>query len=271
MRPERMLALLSALAAACVFPTDEPTGVELSWRFYEGNGVDGKDAQRLRTCVGVGIDTLTFALVDEGNPDRRGTFEFGCSVGYQTPDQYQTEASDAFIPLHGGTYDVDVVARGPDREQDVSMRTADVQSKGSTSESLDLGLDPVDWSFDLEGLGACQQLGLVLRYADPANDLAQPPMDDNGNVPNVVYRKGLTTDEGLSLGGDSVVCSGDIAGLHTVSQLDIGAYVLENHGRRDGLRPTHRHRPRRLHGGRPGLAPRPCQPRMRRLEAELES
>lgn len=223
----RPLALLvPVLLTGCVFPIDEPSGVALSWRFYEGNGIDGKDAQQLRTCKGVGIDTLTFAVVDEGNPDRAGTFEFGCGVGYQTPDQYQTEASDAFISLHGGTYDFDVVARGPDREADVSMRTVDVQSRGSTSESLDLGLDPVDWSFDLEGLGGCQQLQLTLRYADPANDLAVPPMDDNGNVPDVVYRKGLVTDKGLSLGGDTTMCSADIAGLNTVPELDIGTYVL---------------------------------------------
>jgi hypothetical protein len=215
------------LLTGCVFPADEPTGIEVSWRFLEVNDVDGADEFRFRTCEGVGVHGVGFAIVDEGDPGRRGTFSFDCTTGFQTPADFQTEASDAFIPLRSSDYIVDVVARGAHGESAVAHREVDVIAKGLTIESLDLALEPVGWQFELTGLDACTEVSFALRYADPEAHLADPPRDDDDEIVPVLYRTNLFTNRNLSVGGQPTACTPELAGVHVVPNVDVGTYNLE--------------------------------------------
>lgn len=224
--PVCLLALM--LAIGCVYPADDPTGLEMSWRFVEANLVDGEEGQRVRTCEGVGVQTLLIQVEDQDDPTRRGSFRFDCEAGYQTQTEFQTEASDVFIPLRPGDYAVSVTAVDTEGGNELlSMREVDVLARGLTVEVFELVREPVTWTLSLSGLNACNGLSLALYYADPAVALADPPENDEGEVEPTLYREGLQTDRALSLAGAGTACSPDLAGEHAVEMVDPGRYRLE--------------------------------------------
>jgi hypothetical protein len=226
-RDEIAVVVLASCLGGCVFPADEPTGAELSWRFYELNIVDGEDAARVRTCAGALADRVEIAIVDRDDARRRGTFDYECGMGFQTVDQFQTEASDAFIELQPGTYDVQVEIVDTLGFREVTAnRELDVLSRTLTVEALELARATAPWPLRLSGTDTCTELGVRLLYADPENHLSDPPLDEDGNVQPTVYRENLFSDRGLHAGGAANPCAG-MAGLHVFPEVDVGGYRLE--------------------------------------------
>lgn len=234
------LTSVTMSGAGCVFPADEPTGIELSWRFVEVNDVDGEEASRIRSCQGARIETVRFEITDADAPTRSGTFEFDCETGYQTAEQFQTQSSDAFVQLDSGSYEVRVTGRVQGGGSEVLLDdTVDVLSRTLTVEVLELAREPVQWSFVLTGVQACEGLSVTLTYADPQDALADPSngegeqeadegdTDGAGASEPVVYRETLRTDRDLPLAGAPVQCGDNLAGTHVVSGIDPGAYRLE--------------------------------------------
>ncbi len=231
---ESRLAIGSALLllVGCVLPTDEPTGLELSWRFLEVNDLDGEEAQRYRTCRGSFIDELVIDIVDSGDDTRRDTFRYDCPFGYQTPTELQTDSSDAFVELRPRDYDVTVDLVGTLAEDAEQLRvrrardlTVEVLSRTITLQEFDFGLEPVELALVFDGADACDQVAFTFRYADPERDLAEPPRREDGTVGEVIYRERLTTDLGTSLVGEPIACA-ELAREHRVLSLDPGAYEL---------------------------------------------
>ncbi len=223
----RAAAAVLVLAGACVFPADEPTGIELSWRFFEVNDVDGEEAKRLRTCEGAGIDSVVFDIAQVRAEERRGTFDYPCEVGFQTPQEFRTEASDAFIELRPADYTVTVDVVGAGFAQRVRDLELDVVPRGLTVEGLDLALATQRWTLVLSNTADCGELAFALKYRDPAESLAEPVFDEDGEPVDMPYRQALVSDRQLSLGGTPVACSPDLAGAHVVDIVDQGAYRLE--------------------------------------------
>lgn len=221
----RVLPLV--LVSACVFPADEPTGVELSWRFVEVNMVDGEDAIRVRTCAGAGYQRVVFDITQVRAEERSGNFDYACEVGYQTPAEFRTEASDAFIELRPADYMVVVDGRGIGGTQRLRELELDVVPRGLTVEGLDLALPAVPWSLLLSGTDACGEVSFALRYREPAESLAEPAVDEEGEPIDVAYREALASIRGLPLAGTPVPCSADLAGAHVVENVDQGVYRLE--------------------------------------------
>lgn len=237
------LLLAVAVTSACVFPADEPTGVELSWRFVEVNEIDGADTNRIRTCDGAEVDEVVFEITDSDDASRSDEFVFDCETGFQTAEQFQTQASDVFIPLRSGGYEVVVTARLDDGQTEVLLEdTFDVLSRALTVESLDLARATVDWPLAIVGAQSCQSLSLSLFYADPEQQLADGAGagtggedgegtggdTDGGDEPmhNVLYRETLRSDRGVSLAGEPVECSAELDGVHLVPGVDPGQYRL---------------------------------------------
>jgi len=226
---DRRLALVLALTASgCVFPTDEPTGVELSWKFLEVNQADGEEAVRLRTCAGVLVDNIAARVVDVDDPrGRQGTFRFDCDDGFQTESDAAVESSDAFVQLHPGDYDVSLRIETPGVPDEVlSVRTVDVLSRAATLELWDLEREPVTWTLVLDGAEMCQQVGVALFYDAPGEALAEPELDEDGEPVAVLYREMLASDRGLSLAGAAQACT-EAAGTHVFADMDRGEYRLE--------------------------------------------
>ncbi len=225
MRRAWSVALLAGVSTGCVYPADDPTGIEASWLFVEVNEADGADSRRARTCEGAGVERVDLHIVDVDTPIRQGSFRYPCEAGFQTPAQFATQASDVFIELHPGDYDLEIRSETGEL---LAMRTLDVLSRGLTVETFDLRRDPVEWTLDLAGLDACETFSLTLSYADPQATLATPPRDDQGEiVESVVYRTMLSTDRELSVGGEATACDPALAGAHRVQTVDRGAYRLE--------------------------------------------
>lgn len=228
--PGRLLvAALLVAPTACVYPATEPTGVELSWRFREHDESDGEDAVRLRTCVGAVTEQVAFEIADVDDPRRHGTFRFDCATGYQTAIELQTAASDAFVPLHPGAYDVTVLAVDDADDavvaEPVATREIDVGDRGVTVEIWELRRAPVSWSLSVQGGAACDELSLALFYATPEADLAdQAPPDDDAPL---LYRERLESDRGLPVGGQATPCGSAIDGEHRFEAVDRGEYLLE--------------------------------------------
>ena len=238
------LLLAAGIASSCVFPADEPTGVELSWRFVEVNEIDGADTNRIRTCDGAEVDEVVFEITDSDDASRSEDFVFDCETGFQTAEQFQTQASDVFIPLRSGGYEVVVTARLDDGQTEVLLEdTFDVLSRALTVQSLDLARATVDWPLTLVGAQSCQNLSLSLFYADPEQQLADGAGagtggddgedtdggdTDGGDEPtqNLLYRETLRTDRGVSLAGEPVECSAELDGVHLVPGVDPGKYRL---------------------------------------------
>lgn len=220
-------ALVAGLivVSGCVFPADDPTGLELSWRFLEVNDVDGEGTARLRSCQGAGADRVVFEIVDADDPSRRGSFDYPCSDGFQTPAEFSTEASDAFVDLKPGRYEVTVNIVGPDETQRVRSFETDILTRSPTTQALDLAFEPTMLTLTLENAESCAEAAVQLHYIDPELDLALPERDEEGTARDIVYRAELRSDRALSLGGEPSACA-DLAGDHTFTGLDQGRYRL---------------------------------------------
>jgi hypothetical protein len=220
-------ALIVFSSAGCVYPADDPTGLEVSWRFFEANEVDGQEGRRVRTCTGMMVDSVDVNVEDQEDLTRRGSFPFACEEGFQTHAEFQTRASDVFIPLRPRDYLVALTARGSTRVESLVEREVDVLSRGLTVELFELVPEPVTWELALAGLDACETVALSLLYADPVATLAHPPRNDEGQLVPTLYRESLETDRQLSLFGTAVECSEDLQGVHIVEGIDRGVYRLE--------------------------------------------
>jgi hypothetical protein len=225
---ERVLISM-LLLVGCVFPTDDPTGLEVSWRFVERESPGGEEEPRVRTCEGAVVGAVAIDLVDVDAPERAGDFDFPCTEGFQTEAEFATEASDAFIQLRPSAYDV--VFRTSDRVPLVVLaeRRIDVLDKGLTVDTFEVSLPPVTWTLDLSGVGAdaCTEISFALYYDGTEAMLADPPRNDEGIVPELLYRSELGSDRGLSLGGEAAECGEALAGVHRFEGMDPGRYRLE--------------------------------------------
>lgn len=223
-------ALLSGVLAtsACVFPTDEPTGIEFSWLFLERNAADGDDARRILTCVGAAADRIAAHVADVDTPQRQGTFRYGCDEGFQTAEDAQLEASGAFVQLHPGDYDVSLAIETPGADDELlAAHTVEVLSRAATLEMWELQRAPVTWTLVLGGADECSDVGVALYYDAPADALADPPLDEDGEpVADVLYREMVASDRGLGLAGSSLACDA-AAGSHVFTDVDRGEYRLD--------------------------------------------
>ncbi len=226
------VAFFASLLTACVLPADEPTGLELSWRLQEVNSLDGEEAQRLRSCPGGFVDELVFWITDAGDVSRSETFRYDCGLGYQTPSEFSTESSDAFVELRPRKYDVivDLVGEIPGGNGELEIRrvrtlSVDVLRRSITLQDFDFGLEPVAYALTLEGAQSCDEAAFSLRYADAEDALAEPPREVDGSVMPLLYREAFVTNEGLSMAGVQTPCA-DLVADHVLEELDPGAYVL---------------------------------------------
>jgi hypothetical protein len=232
LRPCSMLPMI--FAAACVFPAQDPTGVEMSWRFVELNENDleleDDEAEALtpiRTCFGAMIEQVSISITDHENASRMGTFDYACDTGFQTPDEARTEASDAFLELKPGPYSLEVQTTDTlGRTETTVTRAIDVLSRTLTIEGFDLARPLIRWRVRFTGSDDCGEVRLRLRYADTEAQLAEPPQDDDGEVVPTLYRENLASDRGLGLSGAPFACA-DVGGLHVFNDVDIGNYELE--------------------------------------------
>jgi hypothetical protein len=220
--------LLSVLvAAACVYPGQEPTGLELSWRFVEDNLADGEEALRVRTCEGAEVSRVDVKIVDLDDEERAETFEFDCAIGYQTVEQFQTSASDAYIRLDSGDYSLALTAVAPDGATELLAQSeVDVSGRQITVEPQVLRRATFDWTIELVSTDACAELSLAVFHDDPAAALAD--FDEDAEDPTATrYRAGLATDRGIAVSGEPVACSAELAGTHLVADVDPGTYRLD--------------------------------------------
>lgn len=223
----RSLIVAAVLASGCVFPTDEPTGLEFSWLFHELNDVDGEESPRVLTCAGAQAQTVAAFIEDADDVERRGTFRFPCESGFQTSNDAAVEASDAFVQLHSGDYDTTLLIETPGAADEIlAVRTIEVLSRAATLELWELAREPVTWTLVISGTEMCGETSLALYYDSPEDALAEPPLDDEGDpVEDVLYRQMLATDRGLGLAGAATSCA-EVAGDHVVVDMDRGDYRL---------------------------------------------
>ena len=227
LRTPPLLRLSAALllAPACVLPLDPLTGVEIAWTLREREASDGDAARRLRTCAGAGVDEVVLHVEDRGDPARARTLEFACPSGDQPPDELAVTAARIFLDLRPGDYTLRFTASGPlGAAEDVHELT--VEERGVGLLSPDLAPDLVPLALDLAlAPAACAHLRLHLRLADPAAALHADA--DADTPPPALYRAGLTSDRGLSLGGAAHPCADpELLGRHTFA-VDPGDYRLE--------------------------------------------
>ncbi|RMG96916.1 MAG: hypothetical protein D6705_10075 [Deltaproteobacteria bacterium] len=246
----RIALAIAASAAGCAFPSLDPTGLEMAWRIQESNLADGEDARRERTCAGALASTVELALSDADEPERRGTFEYPCTLGRSTLEALQAEPSDVFVSLHPGDYEATatLVAQGG-LFQVAATETVSVPGRSQALWVPTFELVTVDPKLAFVGQDTCSTVRLTLRYAD-ADDLVPDDPEETdgttgggassgtdtgtggsgGTTPDaddaLVYRTGLTTDTGVSLAGDVTSCA-DLAPTQLVSDVDVGRYVLE--------------------------------------------
>lgn len=228
------ITLATAMTASCVFPAYRVTGLELSWTFVETNDVDGEAAIRARTCVGASASQLELRIADEDDEERQHVFLYDCATGYQTDEEFQVTASDAFVSLNPGNYDLSLNAVDAGGTRILSAEAnVTVEERVATVYRWDLEIVPVDWTLDLSGTEACTDLKLRLLYADPETSLAAPADTaetntgtDTGANSDVLYRQMLASDGGLNLGGESAACA-DMGGRHVFTGVDTGRYVLD--------------------------------------------
>ncbi len=227
------LTLMSLLLAGCVYPATEPTGMELSWRFVEVHPADGlADGEQdppVRTCEGAQTEQVAIEVVDQDTPARQGVFRFDCLDGYQTINALQTEASDAFVRLDPGIYNVAMrvvadASHANDDEQ-VDARQVEVIERGITIVPWEVSRAPVSWDLTLSGSAGCDSMTLALYYANPEIDLAEHVPDEEQNLP--LYRQTLMSDRGLAVDGQAVGCLPERDGIHRFEPLDRGEYLLE--------------------------------------------
>ena len=222
----RLSAALS-LAPACVLPLDPLTGVEVAWTLREREASDGDAARRLRTCAGAGVEGVVLHVEDRGDPARARTFEFACPSGDQPPDELAVAAARIFLDLRPGDYTLRFTATGSFGAAE-SVHELTVEERGVDLLSPDLAPELVPLALTLALAPAtCAQLRLRLRLADPAAALHAHADADADAPPPGLYRAGLTSDRGLSLGGAAHPCADpELLGLHTF-EVDPGDYRLE--------------------------------------------
>ncbi len=224
---KRVVTGLAALLSGCVYPADNPTGIEFSWLFHEVNATDGDDARRILTCAGAEVETVAVAATDTSDETRSGVFRFPCEDGFQTPTDVARAASDAFLELHSRSYDLELRVEAAGAAGDLlADRTVKVLSRAITVEFWELDRTGVDWSLVISGADACNEVALSLFYADPETALAEPDKDEEGKVLPSLYREKLKSDRGLGLAGDAVACD-QAAATHLFTGIDRGAYRLE--------------------------------------------
>lgn len=217
--------MVVALLGGCVFPSDQPTGLELSWFFLESNQVDGEEGVRVRSCIGANVERMLVQITDTKAELRRGHFNYGCSEGFQTAAEFRTDSSDAFVALKTGNYRVSVDTLLGDATTRVRELEVNIQGREPTLEQLELALDARPWVLELRGTQGCTEVTLDLRYADAEQDLALPERDEAGEIVDLRYRQNLVSDSGLSLAGAAVLCDG-LAEDHTFEGVDLGLYRL---------------------------------------------
>ena len=229
----RAIAVLLLGMTGCVFPAQDPTGVELSWRFVELNENDldpdsETDLTPIRTCPGAMVEQVSISIVDNDDPARAGTFEYECDEGFQTPDEARTEASDAFLELDPGSYAIEVSTTDVDGRVEIPItKDLDVLSRTLTIEAFDLARPLTQWRVQFSGMDRCDELQLRLRYADPEAQLGEPPLSDDGEIIPTLYRENLASDRGVSLGGVPFPCTPQADGMNVFDQVDPGGYSLE--------------------------------------------
>ncbi|MEM9453331.1 MAG: hypothetical protein AAGF11_04075 [Myxococcota bacterium] len=240
-RPSVLLAVLGLTLAGCVYPTSDPTGMELSWRFVEHDQSEGEsddpadgeadedNSVMVRSCAGALTEQIAVEVEDQDSPRRRGIFRFDCLEGYQTANALQTEASNAFIPLDPGPYTVTMHAVDDAQNaivsEQVETRDVTVEERIITVATWELSRAPVDWNVELRGADACESMTLALYYATPENDLAD--YTPNAEQSLLLYRRSLSSDRGLTVGGEATACSPELSGTHVFEGLDRGDYRLE--------------------------------------------
>ena len=229
---EKRLAILCLTFAGCVFPAGDPTGVELSWRFLEANTVDGEESMRARSCDGIQIDQVAADITDDDTPSRQGIFRFDCDSGYQTQREFQTEASDAFVELRPGLYQMQMLALEEgmlfgDAEL-LEEREVDVADRQVTTELWELVRSPIAWEIVLTGAEDCGELSLALFYDNPVEQLPEVDLEEGQEDEGLLYRQNLASEDGaLRFDGTPIECSAALDATHRVPDVDAGAYVLE--------------------------------------------
>jgi hypothetical protein len=203
-------------------------------RFVEANVADGEEGRRARTCDGARASQLEVDIADEDDEERQHVFLYECETGYQTAEEFQITASDAFITLNPGSYSVAV--RAVDAQGSSVLTDEDtvaVEERVATVYRWDLEIASVDWTLDLSGTDTCTDLELRLLYASPETTLAAPQEaagtgtgTDTGAELEILYRKTLNSDQELSLGGEPAACA-NVAGRHVFTNVDTGDYVLD--------------------------------------------
>ena len=143
--------------------------------------------------------------------------------------ELQTEASDAFVRLDPGAYEIAVLvaddASNAQLAERVMEREVEVDERGVTVELWQLQRAPVAWTLELRGADACESLALSLAYAAPEIDLPdQPPLD--ADEPPLLYGPALRSDRELPLGGQAVACEAALDGVHRFEGVDRGDYLL---------------------------------------------
>ena len=209
-----------------MFPADEPTGVELSWRFFEVNAVDGEEGIKIRSCAGAGFERVVFDIVQVDDETRSGNFDYECELGFQTPSEFRTEASDAFIELRPADYAFTVNGVSGTRTQLLTEMEVGVLARGLTIEGLELTLASSTWTLQLANTEVCTELSMALHYRDGGGALAEPMLDEEGEPLDVPYRSTLTSDRGLVIGGAPGACTAELAGDHVFDLIDQGPYRL---------------------------------------------
>ncbi len=228
MSDRRAWGLTALLAAGCVFPGQEPTGLEVSWRFVEGNLADGDEGRAVRTCEGADVRQMVVGLVDTDDESRAGQFAFDCETGFQTVEQFQTAASDAFIRLQPGDYELSISAVGAAGDTETLVEeTVEVASRQITVEPYVVTRATFDWTIELQSTDTCAAVNLALSYDDPAVSLASFDPEAEDAEATRAYRLALATDRGLSLSGEPTPCTPELGGAHVVADVDRGHYLLE--------------------------------------------
>lgn len=218
--------------AGCVYPAQDPTGLELSWLFRESNLVDGDEARRVRTCRGAASSTLEAQLEDADDRSRHGHFAWPCELGFQTVAEFQATASDVFVELRGGEYHLTHrVSVGESASSAAAVEgTTDVtiERRGISIHAFEVELPTRELVLDVRGLDTCTDLAVALLLTDPQDAVADAPEDTE----ELAYREALESDRGLLLDDLDRPCDPTDAGLHAIPDVDVGDYLLRV--RRDG-------------------------------------
>lgn len=219
------------LGSGCVLPPLNATGLEFSWRFVETNSVDDteeEDNRWVRTCNGAGVSRMFFVISQPDLPNRTGTFDFACTAGFQSESSADTQNSSAYVELREGTYDIAVVARAvTGQDQPLEPRTVEVGDTSVTADTVLMNLPTTSWSFEVQGATECQEIAFSLLLADPAVNVADPPVNEEGEVSEALYRENLVSVEGLNLSGEVAPCSAELDGFDVVENVDVGTYWVE--------------------------------------------